>query len=152
MDRRYSKRMEVYWAGQFRSAICTLDHVNFQSWFDLWHTHIDWKSKGNRYLEQRRRAATLTYDAFLYALERAETRVEPIQVWAQFFENTGDNAVYVHTKNPNGTRFPFEFDETEWRVSTPSDLEHISLAPQLELGKMTYQGETSYVLRERASE
>jgi hypothetical protein len=148
MDRRYSKRMESYWTRQFRKAVRDLDHVNFDSWFDLWHTHIDWNSKGNRFLEQRRRAAALTYDAYQYALARAKARTEPIQVWAQFCENTGDNAVYVHTPNRNGTRFPYVFEDTVWGVAAPPELEHITLAPGFELGKMQFQSEVSYVLRE----
>ena len=146
MDRRYAKRMESYWTRQYRKAIRDLDRVDIGSWFDLWHTHIDWDSKGNRFLEQRMRAATLTYDAYQYALSRAKGRAEPIQVWAHFCEDTGNNAVYVHTPNANGTAFPYVFVDTEWGVAAPPELEHLPLAA-FELGRMRFNGETSYVLR-----
>ena len=142
--------MESYWARQSSMAIRTLDHVKIDSWFDLWHTHIDWMCKGNRFIEQRRRAATLTYEIYGYALAKAGSRTAPIQIWAHFFQNTGDNAVYIHTENANGTRFPYVFEDTEWEVAKSPELEHIAFADNLELGRMQFQGEISYVLRERA--
>lgn len=60
MDRRYLKRMSVYWAREKKKALMALDSLDMSSWFDLWHTHPDWKSKGNRFPHDRATVAKLS--------------------------------------------------------------------------------------------
>ncbi|MEQ1531696.1 MAG: hypothetical protein ABL925_20480 [Methylococcales bacterium] len=106
MNRRYQKRMSAYWIRKKRKALKAFDRLDMSSWFDFWHTHPDWKSKGNRYLETRAMVAKLTYELLTYAENLAQFRNKPIQIFASICEDTGNNAVYVHTENPNGTIFP----------------------------------------------
>src|SRR5690606_30388392 len=107
---------------------------DFTSWFDLWHTHIDWKARGNRYPESRAEVARATYDLLLYAEQAGADRQEPIQFFAQVCENTGDNAVYVHTENPNGRKFPYEFKGTNWLASAPPELDGVVNQKTHEIG------------------
>ncbi len=150
MDRRFSKRMAIYWRGQLLTAERDLDRVDINSWFDLWHTHIDWKSKGNKCPETRLAAANLTYSVFQLAEQKAKARTAPIQLWAIFYSDTGRNAIYYHTPNDNGSDFPFAFEGVTWGIEPSNELKSIPLSPHHEWGVYTASDdEISYFLRPR---
>ncbi len=90
MDRRYKKKMQRYWARELESAKSSIDNLDFTSWFDLWHTHIDWKARGNRYPESRAEVARATYDLLLYAEQAGADRQRDLwgQVLHRAFECT----------------------------------------------------------------
>jgi hypothetical protein len=78
-----------------------------KQWCDLWHQHFDWKGFGDKGWLHRRRHLT----ALLVALSRARQELTnaaiPYQVFASLHLNdSGSDAIYVHTENPNGTPFP----------------------------------------------
>ena len=142
--------MENYWRSQLRSAERNLDRVDLSSWFDLWHTHIDWKSKGNRFPETRLAAANLTYTVLQLAENKAKHRSAPIQVWAICCSNTGDNAIYFHTPNDNGSDYPYAFEGVTWGVTPSNELKSVSIGPHHEWGLYTaLDNEILYFLRSR---
>ncbi len=118
-----------------------------EAWFDLWHVHPDFKAKANR-------AAPLAAQATLRLLDIAEghfaSRKEPVQVFATLCEDTGNNAVYLHTSNPNGTEFPHTFAGTVWGGSLPEALSSVGVGASHEVGRVQYQGEVVYLVRARA--
>jgi hypothetical protein len=146
MDRRFRKKMEGYLARRERIALDTFAKLDITSWFDFWHEHPDFDLKANR---AKKMVATLTY-SLLKEMERlVSERTEPIQVWATLCENTGDNAIFVHSPNPNGTSFPYSFEGVEWGVEEPP--EAVGLLDQAhEIGKAKYQDEAVYYIRQRA--
>ena len=119
-----------------------------KSWFDLWHTHLDWKSKAGR---ARTQVSQLTYKIRLQAEELATTRSESIQLWATVCEDTGNNAIYVHSQNPNGTPYPYPFDGVKWDVPAPPELQGI-VRNTHEIGCARYIKEIVYVIRKRAQQ
>lgn len=150
MDRRYKKRMTFYWDRERKKSFEAIGALDFSTWFDLWHTHPDWKCKGNRYIEDRITVAKMTYDLLKYAEDLAGNR--EIQIFATICEDTGSNAVYFHTKNPNSTPFPFDFNsKVEWGVTTPSVLENIVDLVIHEIGKAKYDDEIEYIIRKKLS-
>lgn len=150
MDRRFSKRMANYWQGELRRAEHNLDRVDINSWFDLWHTHIDWKAKGNRYPETRLAAANLTSTVLQLAERKATVRTAPIQAWGSFCANTADNAIYYHTPNANGSEYPYAFEGVTWGVTPSEELKSICIAPHHEWGVYTTSdNEIIYFLRSK---
>lgn len=150
MDRRYKKRMEVYWVREKQRSIASIDLLDFNSWFDEWHTHPDWKAKGNRFGESRALVAKHTYELLYYAETRAKSRANDIQLWATICRDTRDNAVYVHTKNPNGTPYPYAFEGVQWGIDMPEELRGVVDLTSHEIGKASYSGEDVYFIRRKA--
>ena len=80
-----------------------------KEWCDLHHEHFDWDGKGNEGRLQRVRHL----NAHLRALRRARLELQaqraPFQLFAYIDLAASENdAVYVHTPNPNGSAFPAE--------------------------------------------
>jgi len=150
MDRRYKKKMDRHWNVQLARAKAVVDELDFSSWFDFWHTHVDWDCKGNRYPESRAAVAKATYELLRYAEAAAVARDEPIQIFAQICRETGSNAVYIHSGNPNGSSFPCKFEDTNWSPSTPPELEGVIDRDLHELGVSHFGEEETYVIRAKA--
>jgi len=109
-----------------------------KQWCDLWHTHFDWDGEGNSSWLARRRYLT----ALLTALARARLELSqwgrPYQLFAAIYPlSSGDDAIYVHTPNPNGTEFPYVHEQAE-RLET---------VPRLLMGKIPRTGYTVYAQR-----
>jgi hypothetical protein len=89
-----------------KSRTFTVD-LSAKKWCDLHHEHFDWDGKGNEGWVQRVRHL----NAHLRALRRARLELnaqdKPFQLFAYIDLAASENdAVYVHTPNPNGTAFP----------------------------------------------
>ena len=78
-----------------------------KKWCDMWHRHFDMEGFGALGWVHRRRHLS----ALLTALARARVELmnsgEPYQLFAVINKSdAGADAIFVHTKNPNGTEFP----------------------------------------------
>jgi hypothetical protein len=146
LDRRYQKRISHYIEKCEKTALANLSELDIDGWFDYWHMHPDHKFRGNRV---RPLIARLTYKLLQAAERRIEARSKPIQAWALLHENTGNTAVYLHSPNPNGTPFPYDFEGVEWGVTEPDEVRSI-LRQSHELGRCTFEDETIYVIRKRS--
>lgn len=152
MDRRYKKKMDLYWAREERKNLAYLDRLDWSSWFDFWHLHPDWDARGNRYPVMRSAVANMTLRLFQYAESKAEGRVKPIQLWATFCEDTGDNAVYAHTENPNATSYPYDFAGVEWGQFPIAGLDSDADLSEYEIGRLNYEGSVQIILRQQGGE
>jgi hypothetical protein len=95
-------------------------------------------------------AASATYALLQYAEHLASVRNDEIQVFGTLCENTGDNAVFLHSANPNGTPFPVEFSEVQWDVSLPKELADIVNPDRHQVGVQTFEdGSLQYLIRAR---
>jgi len=150
MDRRYKKRMAAHWARERVRALRAVESRDYSSWFDLWHTHSDWKSRGTRFLEDRDAVAAITYEVLLRAESLAGKSGNSIQVFATICEDTGSNAVYIHSENPNGTEFPHTFPTVEWGVEGPPELVGLVNLATHEVGRAQYEDSVDYIIRKRA--
>ena len=79
------------------------------SWFDMWHTHIDWDGTGTDNTGIRRRymlEAIKTYDIFW---SKMEDRKQPYQAWILIdLTDSSEDAIYIHAPDPAGdSPFPF---------------------------------------------
>lgn len=122
-----------------------------KQWCDLWHTHFDWKGFGELGWVHRRRHL----NALLRALDRARTELATVSSPHQLFAlvhpgSSADDAIYVHTPNPNGSEFPCAF----------SNAAPVSELPPLLVGRVDlsrysvllqrYGSEVFYVIQPRA--
>lgn len=80
-----------------------------KSWFDLWHTHVDWDGEGNK--DWGKRKTFLTQLLGLYTQYKSELKKYPhdFQLWISIDDtDSGQDSVYIHTKNPNADNFPIK--------------------------------------------
>ncbi len=114
-------------------------------WFDLWHTHSDWNGAGNRDPESRR----VCLRALFSLWADAELLAEPLSCsWQSWLvidpEDSGQDAVYLHTPNPNRDNFPYAFDGVAWGVEPPPWLEDFMNRPGVVWGRSEYDGPVLY--------
>jgi hypothetical protein len=80
-----------------------------KSWFDLWHTHVDWDGKGNKDWTTRQKYLEEVLNTFNQLKLKLKTYPHDFQLWIMIDENeSGDDCVYIHTKNPNADNFPIK--------------------------------------------
>jgi len=146
MDRRFRKRIERYFVNQIARSTWDIRSHPVEGWFDLWHVHPDFRSKANR---ARSLAAHATLQLLGVAEEHFAQRRAPIQIFATLCEDTGSNAVYVHTPNPNSSEFPHRFPEASWGVALPDDLGSVNLSSKYEVALIDYPCGREFVVRTR---
>jgi hypothetical protein len=123
---------------------------NFNSWFDLWHRHVDWNGDGK--LSRLHRKFQLW--ALFRTLHKFERQTHHMRDRCQVFlliheHDPGSDAVYVHTENPNGTPFPCEPKVQIWLSKLPfwfSD--RISLA-NYRVGLSLHDGDRHYFVQRK---
>lgn len=107
------------------------------TWFDLWHTHPDWEGDGNRGPRHRRRHLRAGFDLFQAALRQAPEVPRPVQVFLVIDAlDSSQDAVHVHSENPNRDNYPFDFPGVAWDVPAPVILrEFLAERPEWQLGR-----------------
>ena len=119
------------------------------SWYDLWHTHVDSVDDGNGSNEARALALSALFTMFERAISQTKKWTKPANVWVLFVPgNSEDDALYVHTANPNGkVPFPYAFEGVKWGVASPPELQPF-IGEEYEVGISDYNG-TMFWVRER---
>ena len=78
-------------------------------WCDLWHQHFDMDGLGDTSWGLRRLHISALMQALVRARHELQTQRLPYQLFAYIDrDESGQDALYVHTENPNGTSFPCE--------------------------------------------
>ncbi|WP_096467064.1 hypothetical protein [Aneurinibacillus soli] len=98
-------------------------YLQEDSWYDVWHTHIDWNGvsiRGVKHKKEHRRALLALFQTILSQLKFYK---KEYQTWVCIHENepTAD-AVYLHTFNPNQNNFPLTFKKICWLEQIPGTL------------------------------
>jgi hypothetical protein len=89
-----------------------------------------------------------TYRLLQEAERLIATPTRPIQAWAIVCPDTGDDAVFLHSENPQGVPYPHTFDGVEWDTSSPGELSHM-IEPSHEVGRLAQEDGFVYVIRRR---
>jgi hypothetical protein len=121
-------------------------HVELRGWYDLKHWHVDWGGLGN--FSWRGRRAHLAALFTMYRRLLAQTRAwqEPHQCWLFIDAGDGSNdAVYLHTRNPNQDNFPLDFKWVVWEADVPARLREFMTDPAWQFGLSDGQGTGFYV-------
>ena len=84
-----------------------LDFDGEKTFFDFYHFHIDNTGLGNRNWKSRKQHL----DALFSIAETIEKKLvdfkKPFQYWIEVFDHDSyDDAIYIHTENPNESPFP----------------------------------------------
>ena len=142
-----------YYRGLERRAAAFSPDLRGGNWFDLYHTHFDWLGHGRRGEAHRRQHLTALFTAFHRVAEQARTSGRPLQVWLSIAADheVEQDALYVHSANPNGTPFPYPFPGVEWGVPVPRFLQGLVDEATHDVGYFEYEGQRQYVVRERVS-
>lgn len=94
------------------------------SWFDFWHTHADWDGEGNKNWSIRENYLNELLKIFNFFCEQMEAYPFPYQVWIEIYEkDSSDDAVYIHTKNPNSDNFPLRVKSDKKVINKNNKLE-----------------------------
>lgn len=126
--RRYYRRLERE-AAEFR--------VDTGDWFDYFHTHPDWQGDGNRGARDRRRHLAAGFTIFRNLLRQARDCGRPMQVFMSIDAmDSSQDAVYVHTPNPNRDNYPPRFENVSWNVPAPVVLREFLTEPDWQLGRV----------------
>lgn len=94
------------------------------SWFDLYHIHIDNTGLGNKSWKSRKQHL----DALFLVSEKIEGKLKnyskEFQYWIEIDENDSfEDSIYIHTKNPNKSEFPEKLDFDSLLKSSYQELE-----------------------------
>ena len=145
MDRRYRKRMDAYWARVERRLPRDFSQLDAAQGFDYWHTHVDWRGRGSRTPGDRACVAALTY-RLLRALEDfAATRPFAVHSWATLCEDTGNNAVYLHSADSASGQLA----QVDWNIAPPPEAESIVDPATHRIGRLDYLGAVVHVIQRR---
>lgn len=116
------------------------------SWYDLWHAHTDVEGLGNQSKEARRSSLERLHQDYLSALEQLHGWELPHQSWVLIDPTDSEqDAIYVHTPNPNKENFPYLFEGVSWaRSRVPTWVASIFPSTKFKLGRSVYNGHVIY--------
>lgn len=79
------------------------------SWFDMWHTHMDWAGAGNDDATARNKYLIEAIRAFDTFCSKMEHRSQAYQAWILVdLTDSSEDAIYIHSPDPAGdSPFPF---------------------------------------------
>jgi hypothetical protein len=97
--------------------------VHPSAWYDYMHWHADWPGMGNLRWKERREHLAALFTMFRRLLSEVRDWSTPRQVWLEIdtFDSSQD-AVYLHTPNPNADNFPNDFAGITWDAPIPERL------------------------------
>ncbi len=79
------------------------------SWFDFWHTHLDFCGYGNYSIKTRKQHLKGLFNLFYELKEKLENWRNPYQIWIEISSNDASmDAVFIHSPNPNEDNFPYK--------------------------------------------
>ena len=106
-----------------KATLLNLDDPDI--WFDNWHLHFDWKGLGNNSFKRRKPHLDKLFRHFELLVEKTKALTLNFQLYAVVFDNDSSNdAVFMHTPNPNGSAFPIKMRDLSLQSNlTNKDLE-----------------------------
>ncbi len=92
----------------YRKLLNLKHQYNFEvnDWYDLHHIHVDF-GYGNLSWKHRKSHLIALFELFNDLKEKFKNRIEDYQIFCRIILNDSrDDALYIHTKNPNENNFP----------------------------------------------
>lgn len=125
--------------------------VRPEDWYDYMHWHVDWYGLGNRRWRERHAHLTALFTMFGRLLAETAAWAKPHQVWLVIdAADASQDAVYLHTLNPNADNFPNTFPGTAWDADVPERLRKFLSDPAWQFGRIEDRW-THFVVRPRVS-
>jgi hypothetical protein len=110
-------------------------------WYDYWHYHADWPGYGNLSWKHRKAHLAAYYQVFKTFVRLTANYSLPFQLWLWLsVEDSGQDAVYFHTPNPNGdgNHFPLKLPEVQWGLPALEEYLGDVLAMPVRVGVQKY--------------
>lgn len=121
-----------------------------ESWFDLWHTHLDFYGFGNHSLKIRREHIKAHIALYSSLLENLQAFEKPYQSWVALVdEEAGLDAVYLHTPNPNEDNFPLKIENISWDCAIPNYLKDLINVNQFNIGHYQWGSTNNYIIQSK---
>lgn len=99
------------------------NNLDFQSWFDMWHTHTDWRGYGNISWKHRHQHLKALVRRFNFLKNKISEKSEEFQIFIMVdINDSSQDAVFIHTGNPNEENFPIQFKEYNGRIKMSKEL------------------------------
>jgi len=122
-----------------------------RQWCDLYHEHFDWDGKGDENRFHRARHL----NALFRALRRARVELagcnQPYQLFAYVdLKNSTNDALYVHTPNPNGSPFPSPIERISVVAQAPPLIMAKINAKYYEIRRSKKRGESIFYIIPKA--
>jgi hypothetical protein len=132
----------------------TVEHYDLdfgkESWFDLWHTHLDFYGFGNNSLKIRREHIKAHIALYKGLLEKLQTFEKPYQSWIELVdEDTGLDAVYIHTPNPNEDNFPIKIENLNWDCIIPKYFRDLINPKEFNVGHYKQESINIYIIQSK---
>ena len=92
-----------------------------ESWWDHWHQHVDWNGRGNESWRYRHEHLEALLQILTKVAAARASFPGPFQAWI-YLEGgeAGGDGIFLHSANPNGSRFPVIPEGVRWGVPLPS--------------------------------
>jgi hypothetical protein len=104
-----------YFRKAMRSAERFQISITDDDWWAWWHYHADWQGYGNLSWEVRIEYLRALATVFRKIADQSRNYKKPFQLWIYLCgSDAGQDAVYLHTANENGTPFPFVGAGFDW--------------------------------------
>jgi len=89
-----------------------LDFKKPDTWFDNWHLHFDWKEYGNNSFKRRKPHLDKLFRHFEILVDKTKLLRLDFQLYAIILDfDSGSDALFLHTPNPNCNAFPFKMSD-----------------------------------------
>ncbi|OMF27629.1 hypothetical protein BK133_19460 [Paenibacillus sp. FSL H8-0548] len=125
-------------------------NVEDDSWYDFWHRHLDFYGLGNNSLKVRREHIKAHIHLYSKFLQQLKDFSKPYQTWVCIHEeDSGADAVYVHTPNSNDENFPVKFDFIKWNCKPPNTFSDLIDLSQYNVGYYETEIERIYYIQSK---
>jgi hypothetical protein len=113
-----------------------------EQWYDLWHEHFDREGYTRRREGVRRAHLEALFTAFKRILAQTASTDRAVQVFLSIApsQEAEQDALYVHTPNPNGTR---------WGVTPPPLLRSFIEGQKWEVGAISGESRDWWIVQPR---
>lgn len=117
------------------------------SYFDFWHTHIDWEIEGNKSWELRQSFLEKLITEFENVKIELKKYPHNFQTWIVIDENdSGEDGIYIHTKNPNSDNFPLKIQNSKSFTCKNKRLKQFITNTKLNVIEIVYDDGKGYYL------
>lgn len=111
------------------------------SWFNFYHIHLDWDGVGNESVSARREHIKAYLALYKRILNELKMFGKSYQSWILLDDgDAGQDAVYIHTPNPNKDNFPLKVEKLNWNCNIPTTFK--DLIDQKEFNVAYYKSES----------
>jgi hypothetical protein len=122
--------------------------VPASDWFDLWHWHPAFERDGLTGSDENRNRLRSLFAAWSHVENAAGQLARPWQAWLVIdCSDPEQDAVYLHTPNPNRDNFPYLFEGVTWGIRPPEGLAEFMAGSGLEVGCSECEGTVLYWVR-----